>query len=104
MSYLARLKQKILQDAPSTVPTKPTEGGSQQLKGAFVGFVGYPPAPLQNNSEQWAEFEALLAIVAPAYDTPAHEYDWAREAARGDLAAALIAYRAMAKEIEVVRK
>jgi len=48
---------------------------------------------------QWQEFESLLATVAPAYNTPAHEYDEIREAARNDLASALIAYRFMAKEI-----
>jgi hypothetical protein len=47
---------------------------------------------------QWQEFEALLAIVAPAYNTPAHEVDWAREAARGDLEAALVSYREMAAQ------
>lgn len=58
----------------------------------------------QHEGIEWLEFEALLAIVAPAYNTPAHEYAWAREAARGDLDAALIAYRLMAKEIEVIGK
>ena len=60
--------------------------------------------PQQHEGKQWLEFEALLAIVAPAYNTPPHEVEWAREAARGDLEAALIAYRLMAKEIEVIGK
>ena len=47
----------------------------------------------------WQEFEALLAIVAPAYDTPEYEYDWAREAARGDLEAALVSYQEMAAQV-----
>lgn len=42
------------------------------------------------------EFERLLAIVAPAYNTPAHEYAEIRAAAAGDMAAALAAYRSMA--------
>lgn len=46
----------------------------------------------------WREFEALLAIVAPAYNTPAHEYAEMREAARRDLPAAIHAYRDMAKD------
>jgi hypothetical protein len=51
------------------------------------------------NELQWREFESLLAIVAPAYKTPGHELDEIREAARNDLAAALVAYRFMAKEV-----
>jgi hypothetical protein len=50
---------------------------------------------------QWREFESLLAIVAPAYNTPPHEYDEIRAAARLDLASALVAYKAMAKAIQV---
>ena len=49
---------------------------------------------------QWREFESLLAIVGPAYNTPEHEYAEMREAARGDLANALIAYRSLAKQID----
>jgi hypothetical protein len=51
------------------------------------------------NELQWREFEALLEIVAPAYNTPAHELDEIREAARNDLAWALVVYRFMAKEV-----
>ena len=47
----------------------------------------------------WAEFEALLAIVGPAYQTPEHEYAVIRAAARGDLAGALMAYRGMAAQV-----
>ena len=49
---------------------------------------------------QCQEFEALLSIAAPAYNTPANELDEIREAARNGLASALIAYRLMAKQIE----
>lgn len=52
------------------------------------------------NELQWREFESLLAIVAPAYNTPAHELDEIRQAARGDLVAALVSYRLMAKEVQ----
>jgi hypothetical protein len=58
----------------------------------------------QHDCEQWREFESLLAIVAPAYNTPAHELDEIREAARNDLALALVAYRLMAKEIRTIEK
>ena len=47
----------------------------------------------------WAEFESLIAIVGPAYRTPAHEYEAIRETARGDLANALIAFREMANQV-----
>jgi hypothetical protein len=109
MNYLTALKQKILKEAPHTDPTKPTKGGSLRSQGAFVGFVGCLPATLPNNNAvsdaaQWQEFEALLAIVAPAYDTPSHEYAWAREAARGDLEAALVSYREMAAQIPHMRR
>ncbi len=45
---------------------------------------------------QRREFEALLSIVAPDYRTPAHEYAEIREAAAGDMAAAIETYRFMA--------
>jgi hypothetical protein len=61
-----------------------------------------------NNAEkfaaQWQEFEALLAIVAPAYDTPAHEIEWARETAQGDLEAALVSYRELAVQVPHMRR
>lgn len=47
---------------------------------------------------QWREFESLLAIVAPAYNTPEPEYAEIREAARRDLPAALESYRTLSKE------
>ena len=50
---------------------------------------------------QWREFESLLSIVAPVYNTSAHELDKIREAAKSDLLAALVAYRAMAKHVKV---
>ncbi|MFM7294580.1 MAG: hypothetical protein ACKO1K_07175 [Burkholderiales bacterium] len=46
------------------------------------------------------EFEALLAIVAPAYRTPAHELEEIRSLAKEDLASAIEAYRVMAKQIK----
>lgn len=48
---------------------------------------------------QWAEFESLLSIVAPAYNTPADECAMIREVARGDLACALMAYREIARQL-----
>ena len=45
------------------------------------------------------EFEALLSIVAPAYNTPAHEYAEIGEAAAGDMAAAIKTFRSMARQI-----
>jgi hypothetical protein len=47
---------------------------------------------------QWQEFDALLAIVAPAYNTPAHEYVEIRAAAADDLQAAIVAFRKLADE------
>lgn len=51
-------------------------------------------------ADHWQEFEMLLAIVAPAYNTASHELDEIRDTARDDLSSALIAYRLMAKQIE----
>jgi hypothetical protein len=59
---------------------------------------------VSESGDKWQEFESLLAIVAPAYNTPANELDEIREAARNDLASALIAYRLMATEIRTFRK
>lgn len=52
---------------------------------------------------QWQQFESLLAIVGPAYRTPAHEYDVIRATAIQDLPAALDSYRDMAKQVEAIR-
>ena len=49
---------------------------------------------------QRREFEALLAIVGPAYNTAAHEYAELREVALNDLANALVYYRNEAKRIK----
>lgn len=92
MSYLARLKQQISPNVQKGGATKVTEG-------AFVPFVAPESEPLRDISDQWREFETLLAIVGPAYRTPEHEYAEMRAAARGDLPDALIAYRAMAAQI-----
>ena len=58
--------------------------------------------PTQQTGD-WREFESLLAIVGPAYSTPAHEYELIRATARQDLSTALDAYREMAKQIEAIR-
>jgi hypothetical protein len=101
MSYLARLKQEISLKEPRRELTEPTKASS-------VSFVSADYATSRDIStidcEQWREFESLLAIVAPAYNTPAHELDEIRETARNDLASALIAYRLMATEIRTFRK
>ncbi len=60
--------------------------------------------PLRDSNAQWQVFEALLAIVAPAYNTPAHEVEWAREAAWGDLEAVLVSYREMAAQVPHMRR
>lgn len=51
------------------------------------------------SSDQWQEFESLLAIIGPAYRTPEHEYSEIRNTARSDLDCALTAYRDMAAQI-----
>lgn len=45
------------------------------------------------------EFEALLAIVARAHNTPAHEIVELRQLARDNIDDALSCYRIMAKQI-----
>jgi hypothetical protein len=96
MSYLARLKEEISLKEPRGELTEPTKAPS-------VSFVSAAYATSRDNycddSEKWREFESLLEVVAPAYNTPAHELDGIREAARNDLASALVAYRLMAKEV-----
>lgn len=49
---------------------------------------------------QWRAFEHLLAVVGPAFRTPAHEYAEIREAAKRDLTGALSAYQAMIRKLE----
>ena len=87
MSYLARLKQEISQNGARGELTELTKGCRAFQK----------PSPAAR--DQWQEFESLLEIVAPAYNTQPHELDEIQEAARNDLASALIAYRFMAKEV-----
>jgi len=95
MSYLARLKQEISQNVPRGELTELT-------KGASVGFVSTAQGAFgdisQNTSDRWREFESLLAIVAPAYNTPAHEYAEIRETAAGAFKAALETFTNMAKK------
>ena len=47
----------------------------------------------------WREFESLLAIFAPAYNTSAHEIDELRQLARDNIDDALSCYRIMAKQV-----
>ena len=54
--------------------------------------------PTDAEVQQWKEFECLLTIVGPAYNTPAHEYAEIRDAARRDIQAALECYRLLANE------
>ena len=93
MKYLERLKQQI---SPNACEGEATEG----TKGASVPFVAPESEPLRDISADWLEMESLLAIVGPAYRTPEHEYDELRDAARGDLSGALMAYREMASQIK----
>ena len=96
MSYLARLKQEISLKEPRWELTEPTKAPSV----SFVSTNSETSRDIScDDSEKWREFEMLLAIVAPAYNTQPHELDEIQEAARNDLASALIAYRFMAKEI-----
>ncbi len=89
---------KAANSANDGVFKAPTNSGLAKLAGLAVA------SPLSETSKQWQEFEALLAIVGPAYDTPAHEYEWAREAAQDDLEAALVSYREMAAQIPHMRR
>lgn len=91
MSYLARLKQKKASEVPRGEATKVS-------KGAFVPFVAPQSAPSRDISEQWRTLESLLAIVGPAYNTPAHEYLEIRQAAASDLPAAITSFKEMAKQ------
>jgi len=97
MSYLAKLKREISQNAGRGELTELT-------KGASVGFVsterGASGDISKSATAQWREFERLLSIVAPLFDTPAHEYAEISEAARGDLDAAVTTYRIMAKQLQ----
>jgi hypothetical protein len=96
---MSRLKALLHVATPSTCNMQQTalhacRGVAQRVKHVQQHAV----------STQWQEFEALLAIVAPAYDTPAHEVEWAREAARGDLDAALVSYRELAAQVPHMRR
>lgn len=91
MSYLARLKEKISQDAPMPEATKVS-------KAPCVPFVAPPLGPFSEISLP-IELERLIEIVGRAYDTPADEYPLIRETASSDIAGALQSYRAMAEAL-----
>ena len=80
-----------------------TVAGDQPVVDKWLPIIrDHKPELVQvlRETEQWHEFMSLLGIVGPAYNTASHEHDEIREAARGDLASALISYRHMAKQIE----
>lgn len=95
MSYLARLKEKISQDAPKPEATKVS-------KAPFVPFVAPPPAPLRDISLP-NELNDLIEKVGRAYNTPPDEYPLIRETAAKDIKAALQSYRIMAKNLDAGR-
>ena len=98
-AYLARLKQieieKQTHDARNSEPAKGSEGPSEGFEGTHTAFIQKKYVA----TDQWREFESLLAIVGPAYRTPDHEYAEMRTAARNDLACALLAYRTLARQV-----
>ena len=105
MSLLATLRKRRSERVATATPaTFATHGRSNRPTVATVATVAVAKdvkdAAL---ADPWREFENLLAIVAPAYNTPAHEYAELREVARGDLANALVYYRNEAKRIEANR-
>lgn len=56
------------------------------------------------SNDNWREFETLLNLVAPAFNTPAHEVAAIRQAALRDLSAALSSFRQMANQTQGNRK
>ena len=93
MSYLARLKEKISQDAPKIEANK----GS---KAPFLPLLAPTPAPLRDISLP-DELDRLIDKVGRAYDTPPDEYPLMREIAAKDVEAALRSFRAMAAELSL---
>jgi hypothetical protein len=110
---MSRLKALLRVATPSLCNKQQTvlqacAGVAQHMHGTQQPMLHVAPLSTRNTQqhdcEQWQEFDSLLEIVAPAYNTPAHELDEIREAARRDIASALIAYRLMAKEIRTLGK
>ena len=89
---MSRLRELLRVATPST---RNTQHDSVR---ACMGSAQQVHTAQQADSEQWREFETLLAIVGPAYNTPAHEYAEIRDAARRDIQAALECYRLLANE------
>lgn len=105
MSLLATLRKRQAERVATATPaTFATHGRSNGPTVATVATVA-----VANNvkdaalADPWRELEALLAIVAPAYNVPDHEYPVLLATARGDLANALVYYRSEAKRIEANR-
>lgn len=92
MSYLARLKEKISQDAPKSEANK----GS---KAPFLPLLAPTPAPLRDISMP-DDLNQLIERVGRAYRTPESEYDEIRLAAMRDLDGALQSYRLIARELD----
>ena len=102
MSLSELIRRGVAPNVANTKAANPANDGALEAP-AYSGLAklaGLALATLMSESgEQWREFESLLAIVAPAYNTASHEYAEIREAARGDLASALIAYRLLARQV-----
>ena len=96
MTYLARLKEKISQDAPPP-------GATKVSKAPFVPFVATAPTPLREIFIP-NELDRLIEKVGRAYDTPLDEYQFIRETATKDIQAALQSYRLMVKELNTGRR
>lgn len=87
----------VSQESLHVASTNPRNTQHNSLHGCLPVAQRTQPA---QQVRDWQEFESLLAIVGPAYNTPAHEYELICEVARQDLPAALEAYRGMARQIE----
>lgn len=93
---MSRLKDLLRVAPPSTRNTQ------QNLLHYCTPVAHHAQQPANDTAirEHWQEFERLLAVVGPAYTTPAHEYSIIRAAASGDLAYALMAYRELARKVK----
>jgi hypothetical protein len=104
---MSRLKDLLRVATPSLCNKQQTvlqacAGVAQHTHGTQQPMLHVAPPSTRNTQqhdcEQWREFESLLEIVAPAYNTPAHELDEIRAVARRDLPAALLSYRILLKQ------
>jgi hypothetical protein len=103
MTLAALIRGRRVGISATSIPAIPaTATGGEGASVARIATIAVATCPARDR-DQWPELESLLAIVAPAYSTPTHEYAEIREVAATDLAAALTCFRELARQVQAAK-